>query len=99
VGFDEPETPRLYADRCVVEGISFVNRPFDGVGEACILAQPRYRTAAVPVVLETDALENRKAFLRFEEPQRALTPGQICAFYRGEELLGGGVFGTIEHGD
>ncbi|MEM0967947.1 MAG: aminomethyltransferase beta-barrel domain-containing protein, partial [Verrucomicrobiota bacterium] len=27
--------------------------------------------------------------------QRALTPGQICAFYEGEVLLGGGVFSSI----
>ncbi|MBA4137038.1 MAG: tRNA 2-thiouridine(34) synthase MnmA [Opitutus sp.] len=32
------------------------------------------------------------ATLRFATPQRALASGQILALYRGEELLGGGVF-------
>jgi tRNA-specific 2-thiouridylase len=32
------------------------------------------------------------ATLRFDSPQRALASGQILALYRGEELLGGGVF-------
>ncbi len=32
------------------------------------------------------------ATLRFSTPQRALASGQILALYRGEELLGGGVF-------
>ena len=33
-----------------------------------------------------------EADIRFERPQRALAPGQIMALYRGEQLLGGGVF-------
>ena len=35
--------------------------------------------------------------VRFAKPQRALTPGQICALYDGEVLLGGGVFEEIYH--
>jgi tRNA-specific 2-thiouridylase len=35
------------------------------------------------------------AILEFDQPQRALTPGQICALYDGENLLGGGVFEEI----
>jgi len=35
-----------------------------------------------------------RAHIRFETPQRALAAGQIIALYRGEELLGGGVFGA-----
>ena len=70
--------------------LSFVNRD---VGDgAKILAQPRYRTAAEPVVVHRDG----DAFeLAFDRPQRALTPGQICAFYDGDVLLGGGVFEVI----
>jgi len=28
----------------------------------------------------------------FREPQRGLASGQILAFYRGEQLLGGGIY-------
>jgi tRNA-specific 2-thiouridylase len=30
--------------------------------------------------------------VRFSQPQRALAAGQILALYRGEQLLGGGVY-------
>ena len=42
-------------------------------------------------------LDDTTAILTFEKPQRALTPGQICAFYDGPKLLGGGVFQEIMH--
>ena len=36
------------------------------------------------------------AFVRFREPQRAVTPGQWCVLYRGDECLGGGPIDTTE---
>lgn len=35
-------------------------------------------------------LEQERARIIFDEPQRAITPGQAAIFYRGEEVLGGG---------
>ncbi|MEM9018661.1 MAG: tRNA 2-thiouridine(34) synthase MnmA [Verrucomicrobiota bacterium] len=91
VAFDEPETPGLYATKCRVGGISKTNVSIRSVGN--LLAQPRYRSEAVSV--EVDWMDESTAELVFSKPQRALTPGQICAFYEGEKLLGGGVFQTI----
>lgn len=90
VGFDRVETPGLYASRCRVGSLSFVNGEIEDGSQ--LLAQPRYRTSAEPCGLRRvgEAVE-----LKFEEPQRALTPGQICAFYRGDVLLGGGIFEEI----
>ncbi len=94
VAFDRPDTPRLYASRCTLGQLSFVNQP-PAPGQT-ITAQPRYRSPAVPARLSLDGRGG--AELEFTEPQRALTPGQICALYDGEVLLGGGVFVRIEHG-
>ena len=34
---------------------------------------------------------NRKVLVKFEEPQRAVMPGQSLVLYRGEEVIGGGI--------
>ena len=39
------------------------------------------------------------AEVRFHEPQRAVTPGQAVVFYRGDELLGGGIIETQDPPD
>lgn len=91
VAFDGAGTPGLYATRCRVGGISVTNRPLQKA--ASLLAQPRYRSEAAPV--RAEFLDDETALLTFAKPQRALTPGQICAFYEGDRLLGGGVFEEI----
>lgn len=91
VAFDLPETPGLYSSRCRVSSLSYINDPLPSQGS--ILAQPRYRAAAVGA--EIESVGDDSMVLHFTSPQRALSPGQICAFYDGERLLGGGVFAEI----
>jgi tRNA-specific 2-thiouridylase len=50
--------------------------------------QIRYRHKAVP---STVMVAGRyRVRVQFDEPQRAVTPGQVAVFYEGESLLGGG---------
>ncbi len=100
VGFDDPETPGLYADVCAIGELSQVNEALwstggddAAAGVRRVLAQARYRTRAEPAFLRI--LGGNRCRLEFDTPQRALTPGQICAFYDGAVLLGGGVFETV----
>ncbi|HKN82436.1 MAG TPA: tRNA 2-thiouridine(34) synthase MnmA [Pyrinomonadaceae bacterium] len=48
----------------------------------------RYRHTAAPATIIP--FDNQRARIVFDEPQRAITPGQASVFYRGDEVLGGG---------
>ncbi len=48
----------------------------------------RYRHAEAPATVRP--LEGGRAEVRFDAPQRAITPGQAAVFYDGEVCLGGG---------
>jgi tRNA-specific 2-thiouridylase len=88
VGWDAPGSKGLYTRECSVGMLSSIHEPFDS--RRPVEAQPRYRAKAEPAMLQP--LGGGRARLEFQRPQRAIAPGQICAFYDGGRLLGGGVF-------
>lgn len=53
-----------------------------------ITAKIRYRSAESPVTL---SLKGERIAAWFPQSQRAVTPGQAIVFYRGDEVLGGGI--------
>ncbi len=88
VGWDTPGSEGLYTRNCIVGMLSAIQEPFDS--RRRVEAQPRYRTKAEPALMEP--LGAGKVRLEWQRPQRAIAAGQICAFYDGGRLLGGGVF-------
>jgi len=93
VALDRPDAPGLYAEGCRVGQLSWINQP--PTGPVSIEARPRYRAARQTIRLTPEP--EGTASVTFMEPQRALAPGQVCAFYDGEVCLGGGIFQTIYH--
>jgi len=108
VAFDEPTAPGLWTSEARVHSLSFIHAPI--TAPTRLEARVRYRDPRIPIDFtplpagafagETPASASGPAVascahIRFDAPQRALAPGQIIALYRGEELLGGGVFDTF----
>lgn len=94
IAIERPDTPLLWAKRCTLGGISTTGP--DLTKARRLEAMPRYRSPAAGAAYKPfPRADGLAAELIFDEPQRALTPGQICALYDGERLLGGGVFEEI----
>jgi len=53
----------------------------------------RHRTPGADASLRW--LDPQRLEVRFDHPQRALTPGQVSVFYQGDEVLGGGTIAQI----
>lgn len=80
--------PALYANTLIAKELSFVSEAPKHFPYHC-QTKIRYRQKDEPAWIES--IENGKAKVRFEFPQRAITPGQSIVFYKEELCLGGGV--------
>lgn len=75
------------SDLCAVDANYISGRPpEDG---AHLDAKVRYRSSAVGATFRRDSAG--RFHLVFDEPQRAITPGQLVVLYDGDRLLGGGI--------
>lgn len=89
-GFNNPD---LMATSLDCSGISFTNHGLHKAGdEFHITAKFRYRQPDTGVTVKMTSDDS--AVVTFDEPVRAITPGQAVVFYDGAECLGGG---TIDH--
>jgi tRNA-specific 2-thiouridylase len=55
-----------------------------------VQAEVRIRYRHMPALASITPLADHRAQVIFDEPQRAITPGQATVFYRGDEVAGGG---------
>ncbi|WP_144429975.1 tRNA 2-thiouridine(34) synthase MnmA [Paenilisteria newyorkensis] len=82
----------LYSDSLVATDMSFVSdRPVEAVFHCT--AKFRYRQEDVGVTVHL--LDGNKANVVFDEPARAVTPGQALVLYDGDVCLGGGTIDEI----
>ena len=77
---------------CVVDGVNWIGGP-PAAGALRAGVQIRHRHEPAPASLTV--LEGGRVAVRFDTPQRAVTPGQAAVFYDGDEVLGGGWIGNL----
>ncbi|WP_318508268.1 tRNA 2-thiouridine(34) synthase MnmA [Bacillus sp. T3] len=88
-GFDHE---KLYSDSIVATKISWTsNRPVQA--EFTCTAKFRYRQADNKVTVKK--MDDGQVEVIFDEPIRAVTPGQAVVFYNGDECLGGGTIDKV----
>ncbi|MBA6419906.1 tRNA 2-thiouridine(34) synthase MnmA [Pseudomonas neustonica] len=85
--------PWLFASALTCSTIYWVNPEPAARGSIRVTAKVRYRQPDQNCLLEPTADGYR---IVFDEPQRAVTPGQSVVLYQGDVCLGGGVIETAE---
>ena len=80
--------PRLYSDGLIAKQLHWVNRtvPTEPFRAA---VKTRYRQQDIPCLVTPIGDDQVK--VTFDEPQKAVTPGQSAVFYQDEVCLGGGI--------
>ena len=78
----------LASSGLVAQQVSLVDSSLRGEVAAVAEVKVRYRHPALPATLEFRA---DRVHVRFQSRGPAVTPGQACVFYRGDEVLGGGI--------
>jgi tRNA-specific 2-thiouridylase len=81
------EDADLRRDTCEVRDVNWI--PWEKL-ETSIEAEVKIRYRHSSARARIEPAEGGCARLRFESPQRAITPGQAAVFYQGEMVLGGG---------
>jgi len=81
------EDTELFRDTCHVGAVNWIaveriDRPVRAT------VKIRHKHAPAPAIVQ--AVDDVTARVRFDVPQRAVTPGQAAVFYSGDRVLGGG---------
>ena len=78
----------LFSDSLVAEELHWISDAPKDLPYRCA-AKTRYRQSDQACTITY--LDNDVCHVEFDQPQRAVTPGQSCVFYKDEICLGGGI--------
>jgi len=92
VAFGE-DNEYLYSDSCLIDNVNMISP----ANPSFCTAKFRYRGADIEVILEY--LENNEILVKYPAGAKAVTPGQACVLYLGEQCLGSGIIKEIYKND
>ncbi|MGQ7277016.1 tRNA 2-thiouridine(34) synthase MnmA [Brevibacillus thermoruber] len=84
--------PRLYSTRLIATDVNWISGKEPASSFTCT-AKFRYRQPDQGVTVHLR--EGNTVEVVFDQPQKAVTPGQAVVFYNGEECLGGGIIDRV----
>jgi tRNA-specific 2-thiouridylase len=82
----------LYRRRLSASAVRWISGAPPG-GPTVLKARVRYRHRESPALVSPE--RKGRVLVEFRKPQRAITPGQSVVFYRGDEVVGGGIIDTV----
>jgi tRNA-uridine 2-sulfurtransferase len=81
------EEEELGQQTCEVRDVNWI--AWDSMDRP-VEVQAKIRSKHQPAPARVEPLDGARVRVRFDHPQRAITPGQAAVFYAGERVLGGG---------
>ncbi|HSH35369.1 tRNA 2-thiouridine(34) synthase MnmA [Schnuerera sp.] len=84
--------PALYSTSLIGESPSWILEEAPNMPLRCT-AKFRYRQSDIPVTV--DILEDGNLHIKYDEPVKAVTPGQVAVLYEDEICLGGSIIKSI----
>jgi tRNA-specific 2-thiouridylase len=84
---NDPRDPKLYSKEIIAEKVIWTSGKTPKMPMR-IKAKIRYRMQEVSAIVDKKSGKYR---VKFSKPQRAAMPGQSVVFYKGREVIGGGV--------
>lgn len=85
---NKKDDPCLFSNQLIVQKVNWLAGTAPELPFKCDCSI-RYHHSAEAIILKKVKKDNY--LIKFSQPQRAITPGQSAVFYKGNELIGGGV--------
>ncbi len=89
VAFERTRPAALWQSSIALHNINWLI-PNPPTTPTSLLCRVRYRDPSIPAVFRPSSPTS--GTLLFQEDQRGLASGQVCALYHGEQVLGGGIY-------